>query len=404
MTHYLIEFRFFGKAKGEAKSLIWEINKKFRIRPPHRPVPHVSLAGPFNTRNQRNLVSDFKGLCKKHGVMGFKVVGYNTFEDNRVVYIDINPSDQLDKFRWELARAIKPYCYLKSYDLERKFHFHATIAMKLSPSKFKAVKKYISKKPKPNYKHILLRAAIIKNSKILYEYDFMLKRLFNRNEAKSRAILTQTFDRLKKYFDGGKNNVSDRHIQPIIPTEEIDIDDIKEGFISKILNRFRERKIFFISDNHFDHTNIIKYCKRPFKSANEMNESMLDKWNSTVKKNDIVFFLGDMAFGRGSKSTDHWLSKLNGNIYFIKGNHESISRKTNVFDKLIITYKGKKFFLVHDPEDAPKDWKGWIIHGHHHNNKPEFPIIHKENKTINVSVEVIDYKPVLLEDLLKLME
>ena len=55
-------------------------------------------------------------------------------------------------------------------------------------------------------------------------------------------------------------------------------------------------EILFISDTHFDHTNIIKFCKRPFKSTNEMNEVMLDNWNSTVKKNDIVFLLRYFPF------------------------------------------------------------------------------------------------------------
>ena len=79
-----------------------------------------------------------------------------------------------------------------------------------------------------------------------------------------------------------------------------------------------------------------------------------------------IFFLGDMSFGKGSRDADYWLSKLNGNIYFIRGfeikktgernQHDRISRKENVFDNLIITFKRKKFYLVHDPEQVPNIW------------------------------------------------
>jgi len=392
MVHYLIEFRFFGKAKGEIKRLIWEVNKRFHIRPKHRPVPHVSLAGPFQTREQRRLVRDFKEVCRKYGRFSFEVEGDGTFEESKVVFINIKPSEELDNLRWELSRKIRSYCNLRPFDLERKFNFHATIAMKLNPRKFEMVKNYISKKPKSNYRHTLLRVAIIKNQKILYEYDFILKKLLNRREAKSREILGKTFNTLKGTIEPSQ-------------IEEIDLDKKKEGFFSRLANFGRKKNIFLISDTHFDHTNIIRYCQRPFKSTSEMNEVMLSNWNKTVKKGDIVFFLGDLIFGRGSREVDYWLKQLNGEIYFVAGNHEKKSKILDYYDKLIIKYKGKKFLLVHDPADTPEDWNDWVIAGHHHNNKTgEFPLVNKKTKKMNVSVELIDYTPIKLEELVEKIE
>lgn len=402
MAHYLIEFRFFGTAKKEMKRLIYEIKNKFNIRTRHRAVPHISLAGPFMTRNQRKLVSDFKSLCDKQGIMHFNVVGYNTFEHSKVVFIDVKPDNNMDEFRWKLSKTLQPYCSLKPYDLERKFEYHSTLAMKLQPKKFKEIKKYIDSKPKPNFKHVLMRVTLIRNQKILYEYDFLLNKLLNRREAKSRNILSQSFDKLNEYLG---NKIEDTQVGTLTEIKEIDLENIEEGLLSKLISKFRKRRIFFISDTHFDHTNIIRYCKRPFKSTDEMNMTMLNNWNNTVKSNDVVFFLGDMGFGKGSRRADYWLKKLNGNIFFIKGNHEKISRKDNVYDRIILKHKRRKFFVTHDPKDVPSNWKDWAICGHHHNNKPEeFPLVNKKTKRINVSVELIDYKPILLDDLLEVIQ
>ena len=54
--------------------------------------------------------------------------------------------------------------------------------------------------------------------------------------------------------------------------------------------------IWFTSDTHFDHKNIIKYCNRPFKDIDEMNAELERRWNAVVAPGDRVFHLGDFAF------------------------------------------------------------------------------------------------------------
>jgi calcineurin-like phosphoesterase family protein len=157
-------------------------------------------------------------------------------------------------------------------------------------------------------------------------------------------------------------------------------------------------KIFLIADTHFNHANIIKYCHRPFSSVGQMNQVMLTRWNETIHPDDTVYFLGDLAFG----DPRIWLDQLNGEIRFIRGNHDAELRKMrNTRESIVLQVGLENIMLVHAVEYLRGPFSGWVIHGHHHNNNlKEFPHMNKANKTINVSVEVVDYRPVELTELL----
>ena len=85
-------------------------------------------------------------------------------------------------------------------------------------------------------------------------------------------------------------------------------------------------KIFVISDTHLNHTNIIKYCNRPFSSVEEMNKAIIDNWNNTVGPDDYVYMLGDFCLG-GVETVKELCSQLNGHKILIKGNHDHCSNK-----------------------------------------------------------------------------
>lgn len=419
-SSYLIEFRFFGKSKQEIKKLIYDLNYKFRLGK-HRAVPHISLATIVKNCNESRLISDFNELCSNAPFMNFEVRGFDCFDDNRVVYLDIKPSKKLDEFRWLLSKRLQKYCVVKSYECERDFKFHATVAMKLDPNKFVKIKNYTKSIKKQSYKQFVLRATLLKGGIILREYDFLQRKLLNRREAKGRVIYLKTIKLLKEFFEGKYN--PDRNIKswPVEELEEIDIvadnhgdkaikgkknmnlSSIvvpKKNIVKLILDYFEPSRIFLIADLHLDHKNIITYCNRPFRNINQMNKVLANNWNRTVRKKDRVYFLGDLSFGRGSRGTDFWLNKLNGKITFIKGSHDN-SDKTEMLDNTVLEYEGKKFYLVHDPKEAPSNWNGWVIHGHHHNNHPEiFPFVNKQNKTVNVSAELVNYTPIDLDKIL----
>ena len=81
------------------------------------------------------------------------------------------------------------------------------------------------------------------------------------------------------------------------------------------------QKFYFTSDTHFNHENIIKYCKRPFSSIDEHDEALIKNWNDVVPEDGIVFHLGDVGFGDPGRINEI-LKQLNGKIYLVIGNHD----------------------------------------------------------------------------------
>jgi len=152
------------------------------------------------------------------------------------------------------------------------------------------------------------------------------------------------------------------------------------------------KNTFLFSDPHFDHANIIRYAHRPFKNVEEMNNTILRNYNKIVKDNSLVYFLGDMAFGRNSRPADFWFNQLKGHIIYFRGNHDKRGYKETVI------HVGNLYFkLSHFPHNRG-DWVGWMIHGHVHE---KWSFINYDYKAINVSVDVTGFKPVRLSDIIK---
>ena len=125
--------------------------------------------------------------------------------------------------------------------------------------------------------------------------------------------------------------------------------------------KFNAEHTFFTSDTHFNHANIIKFCNRPFKDVEQMNEVMIANWNSVIGKDDTVFHLGDFCLG-GAAEWTKILDRLNGKIYLIMGNHDL----KNIRQGFI-----SRFEHVHYPflcfEGSYKDV--WQLFGHVHTRR-----------------------------------
>lgn len=161
-------------------------------------------------------------------------------------------------------------------------------------------------------------------------------------------------------------------------------------------------KVFVTADLHFNHANIIKYCKRPFDTTFQMNEALIANWNSVVSDADIVYVLGDIIFGL-KDNLKSILSRMNGHKSLLLGNHDKQHHRGNIqwwydsgFDNVYIepylTGENGDFIMSHEPIE---DSKIFNIHAHTHNDETWLGNLH-----YCVSVEMTDYKPVLLTEIL----
>jgi calcineurin-like phosphoesterase family protein len=165
---------------------------------------------------------------------------------------------------------------------------------------------------------------------------------------------------------------------------------------------------YVAADLHLSHENIIEYCDRPFETVEEMNETLISNWNNAVDDDDVVYFLGDLAF-EGHKKSVELYEQLNGNKLMTPGNHDDqLNFETAPIvsaESFVIQYKKYRFYCTHRPDNVPTEWTEWVIYGHHHNNNlTKYPFVDYDNNRINASMELTDYKPLKLEKLYEYLE
>jgi len=157
--------------------------------------------------------------------------------------------------------------------------------------------------------------------------------------------------------------------------------------------------IWFTSDFHFGHTNIIEYCERPFTNCKEMNAVMIKLYNQLVKPDDIVYILGDLAswYELNEGQVAKIMRKLNGEKHLILGNHDKLNAFKyvemgfiSVHTYLYLPYAD--LHLTHDPAIAQGSKMRWVC-GHVHN------VFKRVGNVFNVGVDVHDFNPVNLKEI-----
>lgn len=160
--------------------------------------------------------------------------------------------------------------------------------------------------------------------------------------------------------------------------------------------------VFFTSDTHYGHANIIKYCNRPFNSVEHMNNQMIANWNNRVSHDDIVYHVGDFAFMKNHRSI---LDRLNGSKHIVLGNHDKGISKDDGWASISnykeITVEGQTIILCHY---AMRVWNkshrgSWMLYGHSHGSLPD----DKNALSIDVGVDCHNYAPISFDEIKRLM-
>lgn len=185
------------------------------------------------------------------------------------------------------------------------------------------------------------------------------------------------------------------------------------------------KNVYFISDFHFFHDNVIRFDKRPFSNVHEMHNEIVKCWNETVTKNDIVIYLGDLSFAKKKDENNvlDIINKLNGEIHFVLGNHDRIQdiKKTNRFStiqdylelKLLHFDDESKvietmFCCMHYPIYAwnKSHFGSILVHGHCHGNlhHGESASFYTNRRAIDVGCMLNAYKPMSYKEVIKKLD
>lgn len=169
--------------------------------------------------------------------------------------------------------------------------------------------------------------------------------------------------------------------------------------------------IYYISDVHLGHENVLKFDKRPFADTEEMWQIMLERWNEKVKAEDDVYILGDVCY-HSKYTPEFYLQQLNGKKHLIVGNHDravldspsAIACFVSIDPILWIKDRERDVVLCHFPM---AEWDGmrrksWHVYGHIHCRRNEvYEFMITRERALNAGCMINNYEPVTFEEMIE---
>ena len=159
--------------------------------------------------------------------------------------------------------------------------------------------------------------------------------------------------------------------------------------------------VYFTADNHFGHPGARSLYRRPFTSVAEMDQAVIDRWNSVVQPEDEIWHLGDFAVRQSSERVDSLLGMLHGSKHLVAGNNDDEAvtgcegwQSLQHYVELLID--GIRLVLCHYPFRTWRDMTHGAInlHGHSHGRLKPMP------RQRDVGVDAWGFRPVTLEQVL----
>ena len=406
---YLIEIRL-TRTKWRVKNMVSAIAGMFELGDFMERHPHVTLFGPLVLKEtgRQELLTVLEDIAKTCDPVLFTIDGWEKRAgmNGSVLAFSVRPSPELKTLTRSISDKLGTLVTsLNTWDaLPDKKWFHVTIANRLTEERSDEVflnlerisASGISEKASgifPATRMNLARARGIPENPVIWPLLI--------DEAGLRITLLQGEEILGEYDLLEKRWVMGEKIHAAECNRKTLADFRRySGFELLSTTPPGGDDVFLIGDFHFGHANIIRYCSRPFlfPDIKEMDEVLIRNWNATVSPGNRAYFLGDLRYGNDAPPASYYREQLGGEITYIKGNHDD--QVSGMIRSTELSCDGLKFYLVHDPDDAPPGFEDWVIHGHHHNNNlAEFPFINFYDRRINVSAEVVGYVPVSLREI-----
>ena len=183
------------------------------------------------------------------------------------------------------------------------------------------------------------------------------------------------------------------------------------------------QKVFFTSDLHFGHENVLRFDNRPFASVEEMDAELVRRWNEKVGKGDLVYVLGDLIWKSRNGDAHNLIRSLNGQIILIKGNHDRFLHNAQAkaalagikdYDDICVTLEDgsvRRCILSHYFIPFYNGHRHQAIHLHVHSHftaeadlelkmATELNESGFKNEIYNVGCMYWDYAPVTLDEIL----
>ncbi len=201
-----------GSMKHEIRTIIYDVRRNCHIRD-SRPIPHISIISnptPYNPqKDEKRLIRNFISTCSKCPITELQFNGFDKFlnaNSNNAAIIKVQPSKELYKLRWDLICSLRSFCRLDSeYDSKQNYYKpHVTLACNLDRNQLDAIMTYLSHRSQPYGHHYMARATLLKNGRILMEYDFFLRRSLTRSQALNPIIMSRTYLMIKKQINKKK--------------------------------------------------------------------------------------------------------------------------------------------------------------------------------------------------------
>jgi hypothetical protein len=218
MPRYLNEIRL-GKEKQVFRDIIQDVRREFDLYSSKRPVPHITLFGPYDTQQGGEVKTRTQNVLSAYRVVPFRVTGFDAFTDTNVVYANVEPSQQLRELRRELAGRLEPVTSnYRSWDTKASYEFHITIATNLN-GQVSDVLRYVKREYDMEMELYATRVPALDRRRMLWEWDLPRGIELSSQRATSKQSWEKTMEALDKKReqanepfsrDTAKNGIFDR--------------------------------------------------------------------------------------------------------------------------------------------------------------------------------------------------